>query len=192
MTVQSTSQAAYHAHKSSGKLGTQLQQILDAFQEGNDYSLQEITQITGIGINAVSGGANNLKKKGLIEVVRQRPCSVTGNTIGALRLTTAETAQAIRQEALAAAGAAATEAVAALEKARLTAVAAIRKAATAEEAALGPRAPQTVEEINAAIQARANGSAPQSPEVLASIAKARAKAAKKTQFKPNNARKAYA
>jgi len=79
--VRSTSKQAYASLKEEGTLGKQEEYILDSMKQGWNYSLQEISQLTGIAINAVSGRVNGLKKKGWVIECEKRPCSITGKNI---------------------------------------------------------------------------------------------------------------
>ena len=79
--VRSTSKEAYAELKEEGTLGKQEKTILAAMKHGWNYSLQEISQLTGIAINAVSGRVNGLKKKGFVLECDKRPCSITGKSI---------------------------------------------------------------------------------------------------------------
>jgi DNA-binding CsgD family transcriptional regulator len=84
--MQDTSIKAYNGIKYDGTLQKQEKQILDHMKRGLDYSLQELSQITGIGINAVSGRCNGLKKKGVLQCAQKRRCSITFKTINPLIL----------------------------------------------------------------------------------------------------------
>lgn len=79
--VRSTSKEAYAELKEEGTLGKQEETILAAMKNEWNYSLQEISQLTGIAINAVSGRVNGLKKKGFVLECDKRPCSITGKSI---------------------------------------------------------------------------------------------------------------
>lgn len=79
--VRSTSLDAYHEIESNGKVGKQSSTILNHLSYGRDYSLQEISKITGYPINVVSGRVNDLKKMNLLAHGLKRPCSITGKTI---------------------------------------------------------------------------------------------------------------
>ncbi|MGO4304218.1 hypothetical protein [Cupriavidus sp. RAF12] len=50
-----------------------------------DFSLQEISQATGLAINTVSGRVNELRKAGKLELAPGRTCKVTGRTIRPVR-----------------------------------------------------------------------------------------------------------
>jgi hypothetical protein len=84
--MQSTSIQAYSEIMYDGTLQRQEKQIVDSMKRGVNYSLQELSQITGIGINAISGRCNGLKKKGVLECCEKRKCSITNKTIRPLIL----------------------------------------------------------------------------------------------------------
>jgi len=79
--VRQTSKEVYADLKEEGTLGKQEETILSVMKAEWNYSLQEISQLTGIAINAVSGRVNGLKKKGWLVECEKRPCSVTGKNI---------------------------------------------------------------------------------------------------------------
>jgi hypothetical protein len=79
--VRITSKLAYADLKDEGTLGRQEKEILDAMEEGWNYSLRELEKITDIQINAVSGRVNGLKKKGFLVECDKRPCALTGRVI---------------------------------------------------------------------------------------------------------------
>ena len=79
--VRSTSKEAYAELKEEGTLGKQEETILAAMKNEWNYSLQEISQLTGIAINAVSGRVNGLKKKGFVVECDKRKCALTGRNI---------------------------------------------------------------------------------------------------------------
>ena len=81
MSIRDSSRAAYRDLKDSGKLGNQCQKILQSMKAGSDYSLQEISRITGIAINAISGRCHSMKKLGVLIEAPTRRCSITGKTI---------------------------------------------------------------------------------------------------------------
>lgn len=84
--MQDTSIKAYNEIKADGTLNRQEMQIVSQMHQGKDYSLQELSQLTGIAINAVSGRCNDLKKKDVLQCVEKRKCNVTGKTIKPLML----------------------------------------------------------------------------------------------------------
>lgn len=79
--VRGASLEAYRELSDSGQLGNQALTIIKAMRAGRDYSLQELSRITGIAINAVSGRCNDLKKIGFLAEAACRKCSITGRTI---------------------------------------------------------------------------------------------------------------
>lgn len=84
--VSDTSIECYHAIRGEGKLGKQQSEVLEAIRKGRDYSLQEISKLTGLAINAVSGRVNELKESGALEQAETRKCSITGRTVRPVRL----------------------------------------------------------------------------------------------------------
>ena len=79
--VRDASLAAYQEISDSGSLGKQASAILASMRAGRDYSLQELSRITGIAINAVSGRCHGMKKIGVIVEAAARKCSITGRTV---------------------------------------------------------------------------------------------------------------
>lgn len=84
--VQDTSIGAYRSMQSTGDFSRQELIVLASIKPGRDYSLQEISKLTKLPINAVSGRVNSLKRKGAIELGPKRPCSVTGSLIAPVRM----------------------------------------------------------------------------------------------------------
>jgi len=84
--IRDTSLIAYDEIKEHGTISEQERRIIHALTVGKDYSLQEISIITGISINAVSGRCNGLRKKRWLIEMDKRPCKVTGRTIRPLSL----------------------------------------------------------------------------------------------------------
>jgi predicted HTH transcriptional regulator len=85
MSVRETSKEVYKDIKASGTINKQSQVILNAMKRNKDYSLQELSKSTEIGINAISGRCNELKKAGLLEENTKRKCSLTNRTINPVR-----------------------------------------------------------------------------------------------------------
>jgi predicted HTH transcriptional regulator len=85
MSVRETSKEVYKDIKASGTINKQSQVILNAMKRNKDYSLQELSKSTEIGINAISGRCNELKKAGLLEENPKRKCSLTNRTINPVR-----------------------------------------------------------------------------------------------------------
>lgn len=88
--IRDTSFDAWADKLLSGKISNQEHAILVEMQKSivwydgvrrDDYSLKEISAVTGIAINAVSGRVNGLKKKGILEECAKRRCQLTGRLI---------------------------------------------------------------------------------------------------------------
>jgi hypothetical protein len=79
--VRATSKEAYADLKDEGTLAEQEYKIIKSMKHGWNYSLQELSTLTGIQINAVSGRVNGLKKRGWLVECEKRPCSITGRKI---------------------------------------------------------------------------------------------------------------
>ena len=80
--VRTTSIIAYNELKGSGKELTQKQRILQLINEENrPLSRKEISAITGLEINAISGRVNTLLKEGKIKEVDKRKCKISNKTI---------------------------------------------------------------------------------------------------------------
>lgn len=84
--VRESSRAAYGELRDTGRLGRQQQTILDQIKPGRDYSLRELSRLTHLEINAVSGRVNDLKKLNLLVEGEKRACTVTGKTITPVKL----------------------------------------------------------------------------------------------------------
>ena len=90
--IAETSIRAYREIEFEGKLGAQEKAILIALHvnwvPGRDWSLQEISKLTGIAINAVAGRVNSLKNDWprYLEECPQRKCSITGRTVTPITL----------------------------------------------------------------------------------------------------------
>ncbi len=79
-----TSTLAYRDIKNSGKRDTQVGQILNCLQHqelSTDLTLKEISRLTGLEINAVSGRVNGMKRDGLVSEAPKRQCRVTGRWV---------------------------------------------------------------------------------------------------------------
>jgi DNA-binding IclR family transcriptional regulator len=86
--TRSTSTLSYHALKDSGQQQTQVGQILnclDAQERSTNLTLKEISRLTGLEINAVSGRVNGMKKEGLVFESPKRKCRVTGRWVTPVR-----------------------------------------------------------------------------------------------------------
>jgi len=84
--VRKTSKQAFKDITKNLILPTQEHLIVESLTHKRNYSLQEITKITGLSINAVSGRVNGLKKKGFLVEDEIRRCSVTGKKIKPVKL----------------------------------------------------------------------------------------------------------
>lgn len=69
---------SFHAHRASGHVTSSQQAILDAMKPGRDYSLSELSAMTGIEKSSVSGRINEMLESGAVVVSRLRACKVTG------------------------------------------------------------------------------------------------------------------
>lgn len=78
--IRETSRRAFREIQEDGTSSNQKELILNAVQMGGS-SLKEISQVTGIEINAVSGRVNDLKKEGRLEHAPKRRCSITNRLI---------------------------------------------------------------------------------------------------------------
>jgi len=79
-----TSTLAYRDIKNSGKGDTQVGQILNCLKDqelSTDLTLKEISRLTGLEINAVSGRVNGMKRNGLVSEAPKRQCRVTGRWV---------------------------------------------------------------------------------------------------------------
>ena len=88
--VQLTSIDAYHSVRDDGHEGRQSDQIMHAINTGFDYSLREISELTGIAVHTVSARVNRLKKNGLLEHADKRRCRISGVTINPVRMPSAQ------------------------------------------------------------------------------------------------------
>lgn len=55
-------------------------------KRGRDYSLQELSRLTGLGVNVISGRCNELRAAKHLELGPERKCSLTGRTIHPVQL----------------------------------------------------------------------------------------------------------
>lgn len=82
-----TSLEAYTDLKSNGKSSRQVDLILSKLSHGQDYTLREIQQLTGLEINSVAGRVNDIKKLGELEhTTFKRRCSITGKLVQPVKL----------------------------------------------------------------------------------------------------------
>lgn len=80
--VRETSKEALDDLIGSGGLGRQEAEIVKFLKaQGGGFSLQEIVEALDIGVNAVSGRVNGLKKKGILKEFPKRKCLITGRTV---------------------------------------------------------------------------------------------------------------
>jgi predicted transcriptional regulator len=78
MNISTTSIEAYNDINSDGTSATQKNIILDTLDTiAKPLSAREVSNITGIEINAVSGRINDLKKDGLLVEAEKRKCSIS-------------------------------------------------------------------------------------------------------------------
>lgn len=83
--VTETSRQAYAEHRASGLVTASQQKVLEVMRHGRDYSLSELSAMTGIEKSSVSGRINELKKLGQVVESRKRSCHVTGKTVTAVK-----------------------------------------------------------------------------------------------------------
>jgi hypothetical protein len=84
MSVTTTSRIAYKDINESGVSKNQKDTIYDIVNNNNTgkgMSLKEISALSGIEINAVSGRVNDLKKDNRLETTAKRKCSITNRLI---------------------------------------------------------------------------------------------------------------
>lgn len=84
--IADTSIQSYAEHKASGRVTSSQQAVLRVMKHGRDYSLSELSMMTGIEKSSVSGRINELKASGQVVESRKRACHVTGKTINAVKL----------------------------------------------------------------------------------------------------------
>jgi DNA-binding transcriptional regulator GbsR (MarR family) len=81
-----TSIKAYRQIKADGTIGKQHLMVIMAMRGRKNMSLQEISNASGVSINAVCGRVNELKKLKIIAKSEKRKCRITGRTIQSLVL----------------------------------------------------------------------------------------------------------
>ena len=84
MSVTTTSKIAYKDINESGVSKNQKDTIYDIVNNNNTgkgMSLKEISALSGIEINAVSGRVNDLKKDNRLETTSKRKCNITNRLI---------------------------------------------------------------------------------------------------------------
>ena len=79
--MRNTSLEAYKRLHCKGQAQTQAYKLLRAMNKGEDYSLSELEQLTGIRINSVSGRVNELKAQHFLQEAARRKCRITGESI---------------------------------------------------------------------------------------------------------------
>jgi DNA-binding MarR family transcriptional regulator len=83
--IAQTSVAAYHEHRASGHVTSSQQAILNKMMPGRDYSLSELSAMTGVEKSSVSGRINEMLETGAVVISRLRACKVTGKTVRATK-----------------------------------------------------------------------------------------------------------
>ena len=83
--VRETSIQAYAEHRATGHVTSSQAAILEAMKHGRDYSLSELSAMTGIEKSSVSGRINELLASGQVVISRLRACKITGKTVRATR-----------------------------------------------------------------------------------------------------------
>lgn len=86
--VRETSIQAYADHRASGRVTSSQAVILDAMKHGRDYSLSELSAMTGIEKSSVSGRINEMLESGQVVISRLRACKITGKTVRATKRST--------------------------------------------------------------------------------------------------------
>lgn len=85
MRTAATSIESFHAHRASGHVTSSQQAILNAMMPGRDYSLSELSAMTGIEKSSVSGRINEMLESGAVVVSRMRACKITGKRVRATK-----------------------------------------------------------------------------------------------------------
>lgn len=83
--VTETSRQAYAEHRASGLVTASQQKVLEVMRHGRDYSLSELSAMTGIEKSSVSGRINELLASGQVVISRMRTCKVTGKKVRATK-----------------------------------------------------------------------------------------------------------
>lgn len=83
--VADTSIEAYHAMRPV-ELNASQQRLMDAIEDGQDYSRSELAAITGMRLSSVCGRVNELIAAQRLEHGPQRSCRETGKTVNPVRL----------------------------------------------------------------------------------------------------------
>lgn len=85
--VAETSLRAHDHLVDTGAMSGQKGLVMAVIKPGKDYSINEISELTRLPINAASGRVSDLVRKDkLLEYGPQRACRVTGSTITPVRL----------------------------------------------------------------------------------------------------------
>lgn len=90
MTVAETSRVRYEELLKSGELSRQQAELLAYMRPGIDYTRAELSHLTDMPINCVTGRVNELLDSGKLseEAGEKRTCKVTGYTAKVVRLAT--------------------------------------------------------------------------------------------------------
>lgn len=80
-----TSIESYRDARSSGMVTRSQSVILEAMKHGKDYSLSELSAMTGIEKSSVSGRINELLASGQVVISRLRACKITGKKVRATK-----------------------------------------------------------------------------------------------------------
>ena len=64
---------------------TSQQKVLEVMRHGRDYSLSELSAMTGIDKFSVSARINELLASGHVVISRLRPCKITGKEVRATK-----------------------------------------------------------------------------------------------------------
>lgn len=81
MPVSQTSKKAYREIIEEGGISRQKALILSVMRDDVGYSLQELSRLSGLQINAVSGRVNELKRSFRVIPRAKRKCSITNRLI---------------------------------------------------------------------------------------------------------------
>lgn len=86
--IAETSRQRYHELVETGDVSRQQAELLSFMRAGKDYTRAELSRISGLMINAVTGRVNELLKDGKLEEQEdeKRRCNVTGYTAKVVRL----------------------------------------------------------------------------------------------------------
>lgn len=86
--IAETSRQRYHKLVETGDVSRQQAELMSFMSPGKDYTRAELSQISGLMINAVTGRVNELLQDGKLEEQdgEKRKCSVTGYTAKVVRM----------------------------------------------------------------------------------------------------------